>query len=678
MRHYLRNLTIGKKLTLIVMLTSGVAMLLTSLGFIAYERFSFRKSLVGDIMTTAEIMGDNTSAALSFGDPESAEDTLKSLAAKPQIVAAALYDKDDRLFGIYRRDGNAAAREFLPPAVEPDAQRFGENSLEVFHSIDLAGEKAGTIYIHSTLDEMRERLWRYGLIMLWVMMLAALIAFLLATRLKHVIADPISHLAAVVGLVSVGKNYSVRAVGTGDDELGRLITGFNEMLDQIQARDTALEDARNSLEQRVIERTSELQMEIAEREHAELALRGSEERFSSAFEYASIGMVLVAPDGRLLKVNRALSDLLGYSPAELLTKTFQDITYPDDLPADLENVRRILAGELASYQMEKRYLHKLGHNIWVSLSVSLVRDAAQQPVHFISQVQDISKRKDTEEALAQTHKQLLDASRQSGMAEVATNVLHNVGNVLNSVNVSATLAVDAVRSTRMSNLVKVAALLREHQSSLDAFIAGEQGRHIPNYLEQLAQEWKDQQRAVIQELGVLRGHIDHIKKIVEMQQNYAKISGLTEIANVHELAEDSIRITEDALSKHRVQVIRQFEAAAVTLSVDKHKVLQILVNLIRNAMQACGDLADDRRCITLSVAQVGYCICMSVSDKGTGIAPENLTRIFSHGFTTRKDGHGFGLHSGALAATELGGRLYAHSDGPDQGATFTLELPMRS
>ncbi len=678
MSRYLRSLSIGQKLTLIVMLTSGVAMLLTSVCVIAYERFSFRTSLVNDLMTTAQIMGDNTSAALTFGDPTSAEETLSSLAAKPRIIAAAVYDKDNKLFGTYRQNGNADARQLSLPAVEPDTQRFGANTLEVFHSIDLAGEKAGTIYMHSTLDEMRERLWRYALIMFWVILIATVIAFLLATRLKHVIADPILQLAAVVGLVSRSENYSVRAVGAGDDEVGRLITGFNEMLNQIQTRDAALADARESLEGRVIERTSELRLEIAEREQAESALRSSEQRFSSAFECASIGMALVSLEGRFMKVNRALGLLLGFSQSELLSKTFQDITHPDDLQTDLDNASKLLSGEITSYGMEKRYLHEQGHDIWVTLGVSLVRDAAGQPLHFISQVQDISKRKTAEEDLAQTHKQLLEASRLSGMAEVATNVLHNVGNVLNSVNVSATVAAECVLNSRMPNLVRVATLLREHQDSLGTYLSTEQGRHIPTYLEQLAREGKEQQHAAIQELELLRTNIDHIKKIVVMQQSYAKVSGLTELVNVHDLVEDSIRINEDDLSKHRIQVIRQFDTVAAALSVEKHKALQILVNLIRNAMQACDDLPADRRCITLSVAQVEDRIHISVSDNGTGIATENITRIFAHGFTTRKEGHGFGLHSGALAAADLGGSLRAHSEGPHQGATFTLELPLRS
>ena len=136
-----------------------------------------------------------------------------------------------------------------------------------------------------------------------------------------------------------------------------------------------------------------------ERKRAEELLRESEERFSSAFEYASIGIALVAVNGRWLRVNQALCELVGYSEEELLEKTFQDITHPEDLETDLYNVRQILSGEIRSFQMEKRYFHKLGHVIWILLSVSLVRDHQGKPRHFISQIQDITERKRAEDEL---------------------------------------------------------------------------------------------------------------------------------------------------------------------------------------------------------------------------------------------------------------------------------------
>ncbi len=288
---------------------------------------------------------------------------------------------------------------------------------------------------------------------------------------------------------------------------------------------------------------------------------------------------------------------------------------------------------------------------------------------------DISDLKNAEAKIEETHKQLLETSRQAGMAEIATNVLHNIGNVLNSVNVSASLVVDNMKKCKIANLAKVAAMLREHEHDLGTFITSDaKGRQLPVYLGQLSEQLLADQKAAVQELDLLVKNIEHIKDVVSMQQNYARVSGVKEIINVRELVEDGLRMNAGALARHRVEVIREF-GDVPQINVDKHRVLQILVNLIRNAKYACEESGRANRRLTVRVANGEGRIKITVADNGVGIPPENLTRIFNHGFTTRKDGHGFGLHSGALAAKEMGGSLAVQSDGIGRGATFTLELP---
>ena len=162
----------------------------------------------------------------------------------------------------------------------------------------------------------------------------------------------------------------------------------------VRARGFQVRDAAGQLT-----RLTGIVTDITERKHVDDTLRESEERFSGAFEHAPIGVALVAPGGRWLKVNRALCDLVGYSELELLSRTFQDITHPEDLELDLENVRRMIVGDIRSYQMEKRYVHARGHLVTVLLSVSLVRDPQDQPRYFISQILDITERKLAEHAL---------------------------------------------------------------------------------------------------------------------------------------------------------------------------------------------------------------------------------------------------------------------------------------
>jgi C4-dicarboxylate-specific signal transduction histidine kinase len=545
----LRDVPIQRKLTIISMLTSGLALLVAGLAFVAYEQMAFRGAMLDRLAITASMVADNSAAALTFNDPASAAQTLRTLSADKHIVGAAIYDAHGSEFASYRREG--AAGVFKVPTVEGETQRFDGESLKLFHTISLTGERAGTVYIESDLLETHARVRRYALIMVLVMAGASAAAMLLATWLRTSISGPVSHLAHTVSVVTAQKNYAVRAVKQGDDELGRLIDGFNAMLTQIQSQDCALQDAHDELEKRVEERTQELKTEVIEHKRAK-------------------------------------------------------------------------------------------------------------------------------EELERVHRQLLEASRQAGMAEIATNVLHNVGNVLNSVNVSATLAADLAQKSKVTSLDRVVALMRAHEQDLGEFITTDpRGRHVPTHLGNLAEHLKAEQATILQELASLRNNIGHIKDIVAMQQNYAKVAGVKEIVAAVDLVEDSLRMNSGALTRHGVEVLREYRSEPL-VNVDKHKVLQILVNLVRNAKYACDESETSDKQVTLRVITLNERVCISVSDNGVGIAPENMTRIFNHGFTTRAQGHGFGLHSGALAARELGGTLTVHSDGVGCGASFTLDLPVHA
>jgi signal transduction histidine kinase len=278
--------------------------------------------------------------------------------------------------------------------------------------------------------------------------------------------------------------------------------------------------------------------------------------------------------------------------------------------------------------------------------------------------------------LQEAHQALMRASRQAGMAEVASSVLHNVGNVLNSVNVSANLLDERMRTSKASGLARVAAMLEEQGDQLGSFIASDdRGKRLPTYLAQLSSQLLGDREAALKELASLVKSVEHIKDIVRMQQSYAAHGGVVESVAVADLVNDSVRLNAEAFSRHGVTLACEFEEVPA-ITVDKHMVLQILVNLIRNAKYACEDSGRNDKRITIRVTRCALGVAITVVDNGVGIPAENMTRIFSHGFTTRPGGHGLGLHSAALAAQELKGSLRVASDGPGCGATFRLELPI--
>ncbi len=278
--------------------------------------------------------------------------------------------------------------------------------------------------------------------------------------------------------------------------------------------------------------------------------------------------------------------------------------------------------------------------------------------------------------LKTVHGQLVQTARQAGMAEIATNVLHNVGNVLNSVYTASQLARDKVGTLRLEHVSKVATLLEERKADLPTFLTqDERGRNVMPFLNKLGQNLVAERQEILTLLEDVGRYTEHIGDIVKVQQNHARTPRMNEPVHLSSLVDDALRINAAALTRHHVKEVRQLRFLP-PLMTDKNKVLMILVNLISNAKYAMDETPVEQRVLTVKLdLPVPDRVRIEVQDNGMGISQELLTRIFQYGFTTRKDGHGFGLHSSALAAQELGGNLTVHSDGPGRGATFTLELP---
>jgi signal transduction histidine kinase len=282
------------------------------------------------------------------------------------------------------------------------------------------------------------------------------------------------------------------------------------------------------------------------------------------------------------------------------------------------------------------------------------------------------------EELSHANQQLIEASRKAGMAEVANGVLHNVGNVLNSVNVSTSLIHETVRNSEVNDLSQVVDILDEHRDDIIRFFAEDpRADHVCVYLKEASQALTHENELLLTRVESLNRHVEHIKAVVSTQQSFAGTSGVEQVVSVAQLIDDAVEIHIAALSRDKIVVRRSFEELP-PLSIDKQKVLQILINLIGNAHQAICESGRDRGEIRLVVAADGDdWIKLQVTDNGIGIDEENIQKVFRHGFTTKADGHGFGLHSAALAAGEVGGALAVSSGGVGLGATFTLRLPRK-
>jgi PAS domain S-box-containing protein len=429
------------------------------------------------------------------------------------------------------------------------------------------------------------------------------------------------------------------------------------------ARQRRLQAENDLLEAKVAKRTAELA-----REHALM-----QELMDNSLDH----IYFKDRESRFLKSSKAqAADFGALSPEDMVGKTdFDYFTTEHATPAFEDDQEIIRTGRPIADKIE-RVTRKDGHVGWVITSKMPLRNDAGEIIGTFGVSKDITAIKEAEAKLEEVHRELLIASREAGMSEVATSVLHNVGNVLNSVNVSTSLVKQKVQLSKIASVARAGALLREHETDLAAFLTDDpKGRQLPGYLQILAEHLAAEQKEILAELESLARNVDHVNEIVAMQQSYGRSIGVSETLPVADLVEDALRMNVDALAQSGITLRREFDRRP-PITIEKHKVLQILVNLIRNANHACADSDRPDKTIVLRISGDEQVVRISVIDNGVGIPPENLTRIFAHGFTTRKGGHGFGLHSGALAAADLGGSLRAESAGIGQGATFILELPV--
>ncbi len=313
----------------------------------------------------------------------------------------------------------------------------------------------------------------------------------------------------------------------------------------------------------------------------------------------------------------------------------------------------------------------------LALSFATMRDAIKRQIKELEDSHDkldlrvIERTKE----LKNTQVQLVELSRESGMAEIATNVIHNVGNALNSINISSEITYEKLKTLRLSVLEKVVTLLDENKENHAQFIANDvKGKMLPDVIKQFFEYLLIEKDDLLKEIENIKNDILHIQNIVYMQQSYAKNVLVEELHSAQEIMEDAIRMNRNALHRHNIRIITEFDNIKKT-KIDKHKVLQILLNLISNAKYSFLDSSQKSKTIVCSIKNIdNKFIELKIKDNGKGITKKNLNKIFNYGFTTRKDGHGFGLHNSANTARQIGGELSVISDGPNKGACFVLKL----
>jgi hypothetical protein len=291
---------------------------------------------------------------------------------------------------------------------------------------------------------------------------------------------------------------------------------------------------------------------------------------------------------------------------------------------------------------------------------------------------EIAERERAQQQLAINNARIAAISHSAGKAEVANSVLHNVGNVLNSVNVSISVIRDQLQKTAMADFPRTVDLLAANARDLPRYLTQDRvGQQVPAFLQLLAGQWQVEQKRLRGETDQLEKSVDHIKDIVSRQQSFSGQVGISDAIDVGQVIEDALTIHRDAIVRSGIDV-RVDNSFAQTWTGDHSKLSQIVLNLIVNAEESVALSARSQGTIDIAIrCEPGEVLTISVTDNGLGIPAAVLTKLFQYGFTTKRTGHGFGLHASALAAQEMGGTLQAFSPGANQGATFKLRLPFQ-
>ncbi|HEY4975326.1 MAG TPA: PAS domain-containing protein [Steroidobacteraceae bacterium] len=416
-------------------------------------------------------------------------------------------------------------------------------------------------------------------------------------------------------------------------------------------------------------------LDVTESYQRQVELEALSIRFSVATRAAKAGVWEFQAESGDIWWNDAMYEIYGVAPENFrpdMTNALAMI-HPDDLPHAQAAWSEALQH---SDQLNTQYriIRPDGSIGYIDSVAAVVTDPDTQQRRLVGIALDISQRVEAEQRERQLQKQLREASHQSGMAEVATGVLHNVGNALNSLGIAYSTAQTRLKAYQVDRVARVAAMLEEHRGSLADFLTNdERGKQLPAYLSALGARLNADADAVQLEFDALNRHIQYLRHIVQAQQSYARVGDAHEQVNVGELLETALTLKSDELKG--TEIIRDI-GELPTVRTDRYKLLQILVNFVANA---CDAMAANRpRAARLAIhvhAALGQ-LEIAIEDSGIGIAPELLARVWEFGFTTKAHGHGFGLHSAAVAAQQLGGAVDAQSGGIGRGARFSVTIPL--
>ena len=654
-----RDISIKRKLVIITMFVSCVALVLACTSFFVYDLISFRNEIVEGLSILADIIGSNSTAALMFNDPDSAADIMAALTAKRSVVYACIYDAQGEIFTQHRlKDVN---KDFDLPKDLYLSHRFVNGGLDVVKPIILDGETLGRVYLHSDLEELRSRFRSYVIIMALILAASMLIAFILSSKLQKVISTPILDLAKTARIISTGKDYSIRAMQQRgrQDEIGSLFEGFNEMLGQIEKRDASLQEARAILEQRVNERTEELQTTVKELERSRQAALSVMEDASAARDDAerekdrieamlkSIGdgVLVVDLKQKIVLINNAAERITGWTNEEAFGRDAEDVfnIISEETREKVESPLITVFAKNSIVQLTSPtvLIRKGGGEVPISDSGAPIMDKEGRIMGAILVFRDVSDKKKGEKEKEDLQSQLFQSQKMESIGLLAGGIAHDFNNLLQGILGYTSMIKERIDSDDENY---------PHLSLIE--VAAERAADLTQQLLSFARKGK---------------------------YNIVSIDAKTIVDNV-------IGLTQRTFDKN-IEIIKTFDTDLLSIPGDRGQVHQALMNVCINAREAMPKggilsvsvqnlLIDETNRDEYRKAAPGKYVVFTIRDNGVGMDQETLSRIFEPFFTTRLPGKGTGLGLAMVfgVAQNHGGFVDVSSE-VGKGSTFRLFFP---
>jgi signal transduction histidine kinase len=647
-----RDLPIKRKLTLIAMLTSSVTLLLAGVTYVAYDLMTFRQAMSRNLLTLAQIIGANSTAALAFNDQRAAEEILAALGAEQQIVSACLYTKDGRVFTKYLRSDTSSSGPL------EDCPRFGANHLDVTWDIIFDRERIGTIYLQSDMQEFYFRLERYVSIGAIVMLASSLVGFLISSKLQRVISEPTLHLAETARFVSENEDYSVRVTRRGKDELGDLVDAFNLMLAAIQKRDADLQARTHELTRSVAELkalgevgravSSSLDLETVLTSIVSHAVQLSGTDAGAIYEYDE-----TAQEFHLRASHRTEEELVEALRANPIRLGDGAVGRAAAIGVPVQ-ITDILDGAEYTTTRFRPMLGQLGYRSL--LAIPLLREERilgglvgwrKEPGSFSTEVVSLLETFATQSVLAiqnaRLFREIEDKSRQIEIAskhksQFLANMSHELRTPMNAV-------LGYTRMLLMNVYGELPEKVRDVHGRID-----KSGRHL---------------------LGLINDVLDFSK--IEAGQLALTINPYS----IKDVIQAVVTSTQSLATEKNLALKIAVPADLPAASGDERRILQVLLNLVGNAIK----FADSGEIRIGALAKDGA-LEVCVSDTGPGISAADQEHIFEEfrqaegSIAQRKGGTGLGLAIAKKIVEMHGGKIWVDSE-VGKGSKFTFTLPLK-